>query len=66
MTAFGKLCCVVVLYFTVVYAPYSSAQSAGTAESSPAFDRAQHLRRGINLSEWFAQVYDKRGYTREH
>jgi hypothetical protein len=25
-----------------------------------------HLRRGINLSGWFAQGYDKRGYTREH
>jgi aryl-phospho-beta-D-glucosidase BglC (GH1 family) len=24
------------------------------------------LRRGINASEWFAQVYDKRGYTAEH
>ena len=32
----------------------------------PAFAHAQHLRHGINLSEWFAQVYDKRGYTREH
>jgi len=38
----------------------------GAAPSSPAFARAQHLRRGINLSEWFAQVYDQRGYTREH
>jgi endoglucanase len=28
--------------------------------------RAQHLRHGINLSEWFAQVYDSRGYTKEH
>jgi endoglucanase len=28
--------------------------------------RVRHLRRGINLSAWFAQVYDKRGYTREH
>jgi endoglucanase len=46
----------------------ATAQSAsrGGATSSPAFGRAQHLRRGINLSEWFAQVYDKRGYTREH
>ena len=46
----------------------ATAQSApsGVATSSPAFARAQHLRRGINLSEWFAQVYDKRGYTREH
>lgn len=34
--------------------------------SSLAKQRAQHLRRGINLSEWFAQVYDPRGYTKEH
>jgi endoglucanase len=27
---------------------------------------AQHLRYGINLSEWFAQVYDAKGYTKEH
>src|SRR6266446_4230187 len=30
------------------------------------FRRAEKLRRGINASEWFAQVYDKRGYTPEH
>jgi len=34
--------------------------------ASLAFARAQKLKRGINASEWFAQVYDKRGYTREH
>src|ERR671925_357758 len=28
--------------------------------------RAVHLRYGINLSEWFAQVYDQKGYTKEH
>src|SRR5256885_3611089 len=28
--------------------------------------RLDRLRHGINASEWFAQVYDKRGYTREH
>lgn len=28
--------------------------------------RSSHLRHGINLSEWFAQVYDARGYTKEH
>jgi endoglucanase len=43
-----------------------AAVSASTPGSSPAPARAQHLRRGINLSEWFAQVWDKRGYTREH
>src|SRR4051812_13742732 len=44
----------------------SASSSALPATSSLAFARAKHLRRGINLSEWFAQVYDKRGYTREH
>jgi len=28
--------------------------------------RVAHLRHGINLSEWFAQVYDPKGYTKEH
>src|SRR5436190_5692278 len=28
--------------------------------------RASHIRRGINLSEWFAQVYDPKGYTKQH
>jgi len=27
---------------------------------------AVHLGYGINLSEWFAQVYDAKGYTKEH
>ena len=28
--------------------------------------RATHLRHGINLSEWFAQVYDPKGYNKDH
>jgi aryl-phospho-beta-D-glucosidase BglC (GH1 family) len=28
--------------------------------------RLSHLRHGINASEWFAQVYDPKGYTKEH
>jgi aryl-phospho-beta-D-glucosidase BglC (GH1 family) len=34
--------------------------------TSVARERATHLRHGINLSEWFAQVYDPKGYTKEH
>jgi endoglucanase len=34
--------------------------------ASLATRRAAHLRYGINLSEWFAQVYDPKGYTKEH
>src|SRR5437667_8496377 len=43
-----------------------SISSAAQAESSLSRRRAAHLRHGINLSEWFAQVYDPRGYTKEH
>jgi endoglucanase len=40
---------------------------AAAQNNSPiAQQRARHLRHGINLSEWFAQVYDARGYTKEH
>lgn len=28
--------------------------------------RLDNLRHGINASEWFAQVYDPKGYTKEH
>jgi endoglucanase len=35
-------------------------------DSSLAFNRAKHLRHGINLSHWFAQVYDAKGYAKEH
>ena len=36
------------------------------SNSTLAQRRAAHLQRGINLSEWFAQVYDPKGYTKEH
>jgi endoglucanase len=43
-------------------APVSSIQPVSSVPAS----RLARLRRGINASGWFAQVYDKRGYTKEH
>jgi endoglucanase len=43
-------------------APGSSIAPASSVVES----RLAHLRRGINTSGWFAQVYDKRGYSKEH
>jgi endoglucanase len=44
--------------------------SVSLAQSSPLpavpVSRLAHLRHGINLSEWFAQVNDPKGYTKEH
>ncbi|HVR22690.1 MAG TPA: glycoside hydrolase family 5 protein [Candidatus Polarisedimenticolia bacterium] len=44
----------------------SSSVSAEYLSASGLASRVARLRHGINASEWFAQVYDKRGYTREH
>jgi aryl-phospho-beta-D-glucosidase BglC (GH1 family) len=46
----------------LVFSMLSFAQN----NSSVAQRRAARLRHGINLSEWFAQVYDPKGYTKEH
>jgi endoglucanase len=40
----------------------SSTQSVSSVSAA----RLARLRHGINASGWFAQVYDKRGYTKEH
>jgi aryl-phospho-beta-D-glucosidase BglC (GH1 family) len=34
--------------------------------SSVPSSRLARIRHGINLSEWFAQVWDSKGYTKEH
>src|SRR5450631_2416474 len=43
-----------------------STLSSAQTDNSLAKRRAAHIRHGINLSEWFAQVYDPKGYTKEH
>ncbi len=53
-----------VLAFFFFAAPPVFAQP--TPESGVAQRRAQCLRHGINWSEWFAQAYDAKGYTKEH
>src|ERR1700687_936841 len=44
----------------------SAISLAQSAPSSVPTSRLAHIRHGINLSEWFAQVYDPKGYTKEH
>jgi endoglucanase len=56
------------LLFLNLMAGRATAQTGDAAnfKISPAFARAEKLKRGINTSGWFAQVYDKHGYTPEH
>jgi endoglucanase len=55
-------------YFTVFLfiASVSLAQVKPITLSTVPAARLAHIRHGINLSEWFAQVYDPKGYTKEH
>jgi endoglucanase len=52
-------------------APAGTAQRAADAKVTTAGGdvlqrRVAHLRRGINVSDWFAQAGDPSGYTKEH
>ncbi len=44
----------------------TSSNSSPQPTSSVLASRIARLKHGINASEWFAQVYDTRGYTKEH
>jgi endoglucanase len=50
-----------ILFFLIITLPLTAETNDSVAQR-----RAAHLRHGINLSEWFAQVYDPKGYTKEH
>jgi endoglucanase len=56
----------VALELTLALLSSPSPSPAQQPDSALARQRAQHLRHGVNLSEWFAQVYDAKGYTKEH
>lgn len=53
--------CKAFLIIAILLPLSSFAQTTSLAQH-----RAEHLRHGINISEWFAQVYDPKGYTKEH
>ena len=40
--------------------------AARGADASLGAERAGHLRHGVNLSNWFAQLSDPAGYTKQH
>jgi aryl-phospho-beta-D-glucosidase BglC (GH1 family) len=48
-------------FFFLICVSLVQAQSSSIPAS-----RLAHIRHGINLSAWFAQVYDPKGYTKEH
>jgi endoglucanase len=57
---------VAVLFLASVSLTSPSMIAQNTPLTSVPASRLAHLRHGINLSEWFAQVYDPKGYTKDH
>jgi endoglucanase len=55
------------LLFLFIFLTIASlAQTAPAPLTSVPASRLAHIRHGINASEWFAQVWDQKGYTKEH
>src|SRR5271170_1977806 len=52
------------LFVVSVSVSFACGQTA-TQSSVPA-SRLAHIRHGVNLSSWFAQVFDPTGYKKEH
>jgi len=53
-------------FFIAVTVMSVCAQTNPPAVTSVPASRLAHIRHGINASEWFAQVWDPKGYTKEH
>ena len=68
---FGDVRMAVLIAAALCFAPGPNALAVGGAPQSAAGAvvaerRLVHLRRGINISDWLAQVGDPAGYTKEH
>src|SRR5260370_9106098 len=57
---------IAIVFLLVASISLAQSQTPKQALSSVPSSRLAHIRHGINLSEWFAQVYDPKGYTKEH
>jgi aryl-phospho-beta-D-glucosidase BglC (GH1 family) len=70
----APLCLGLAGLFLLAHTPQLWAQTAEPprqpvatpASEGVAVQRLSHLRHGVNLSGWFAQVADGKGYTKEH
>jgi len=59
-------CGVIIFFLAAFFLAGAAVYGQTNSDSAAARRHAAHLQRGINLSEWFAQVYDAKGYTKEH
>jgi endoglucanase len=56
----------VIFASSILLAQSSSPPPSNRAQLSVPPQRLAHLRHGINITGWFGQVFDPKGYTKEH
>jgi len=56
----------ILVFFSFAQIVFCSPQAGAAGETGLAERRLSHLRHGVNLSDWFAQLSDPAGYTKEH
>jgi endoglucanase len=61
-----SLCIAFSLFARVAFADPRRPQGSSAHDPGVAERRLAHLRHGINLSDWFAQLADPAAYTKEH
>jgi endoglucanase len=55
-----------IVFSLLARAAFAAPQGTSALDPGIAERRLDHLRHGINLSDWFAQLADPAGYTQEH
>jgi endoglucanase len=58
--------CIPFIAVVVQLAAVAPLQQSSTTDSGVVERRLAHLRHGINLNDWFAQLQDPAAYTKEH
>jgi endoglucanase len=55
-----------VSFFFAALSSFAGVRTGGPSESGTAEHRLAHFRHGINLSDWFSQGSDPKGYSKQH
>lgn len=62
----GTICAVLISFMASIFPARGPVTYHSSIDRDAPGARLTKLRRGINTSHWFAQVFDKQGYTKAH
>lgn len=62
----GTICAALISFLAFTFPAREPVSHCSSIEPEATRARLTRLRRGINTSHWFSQVFDKQGYTKGH